>query len=122
MDLKEYFNIAPKELEIDGCDYDYQLLKVYAFNAYFNADEMKIDDVNNGCTYRRNANEGIDGVYINETLEENTIECVYSYYVGDTIFNRNKIFNIIDKIKNEIRDVLAKHYFNNNKEADELLT
>ena len=121
MDLKEYFNIAPKELEIDGCEKDYQLLKVYAFNAYYSADEVRIEDINSGCTYRRDNKEGIDGVYINETLEDNTIECVYSYYVGDTIFSINNVLNKINVIKNEIKDVNDKHFFGN-QAADNLLS
>ena len=120
MDLSKYFLSAPAELELLGRDKDLQLLKVFAYNAYFNADPIKTDEVNNGCTYRRDKYAGIDGVYINETLEENTIECVYSYYVGEGIFVINEIYNILSKISAEIDDVKKRHFVNN-KEADTLL-
>ena len=69
MDLSEYFLSAPTDLQLQGIVKEAQLLKVYAFNAYFNADSLCTVDVNNGFTYRRDAYAGIDGVYINETLE-----------------------------------------------------
>ena len=120
MDLSGYFLLAPTDLQILGRDKDYQLLKVYAFNAYFNADPLCTEDVNNGFTYRRDKYEGIDGVYINETLEDNTIECLYSYYIGDGVFSLTKVFNILSKISAEIDDVRLKHFIGN-KEADDLL-
>ena len=51
---------APTELELLGRDKDLQLLKVFAYNAYFNADPIKTDEVNDGCTYRRDKFAGID--------------------------------------------------------------
>ena len=86
MDLSKYFLSAPTDLQLLGRDKDVQLLKIYAFNAYFNADPLCTEDVNNGFTYTRDKHAGIDGVYINETLEENTIECLHSYFVGDGPF------------------------------------
>ena len=73
MDLSKYLNNAPTDLNVAGCEPEYQLLKVYAFNAYFNADTLECGTVNDGCTYRRDNYAGIDGVYINETLDENTM-------------------------------------------------
>lgn len=120
MDLLKYLNNAPADLNVVGCEPEYQLLKVYAFNAYFNADSLKCGDVNDGCTYRRDKYAGIDGVYINETLDENTIECLHSYYVGNSPFILNDVLNILTKIAAEIDDV-AKKGFYGNKEAEELL-
>ena len=120
MDLSKYFLSAPSDLHILGREKEVQLLKVYAFNAYFNADPLYTDNVNNGCTYRRDESGGIDGVFINETLEENTIECLNSYWVGDETFDINKVFNSLNKIASEIDDV-RKGRFVKNKEADDLL-
>jgi len=120
MDLQNYFLSAPSDLNLLGRENELQLLKVYAFNAYFNADPLYTDSVNNGCTYRRDSHAGIDGVFINETLEENTIECLHSYYVGNGVFVLNDIFNILSKISAELDDV-RKGRFVNNKEADDLL-
>lgn len=120
MDLSKYLNNAPEDLKILGCEPEYQMLKVYAYNAYFNADPVSCEDVNEGCTYRRDKNAGIDGVFINETLEENAIECLHSYYVGNSPFVLTEVFNILSSISAEISDVSKKRFFGN-KEAEDLL-
>lgn len=120
MDLSNYFLSTPIDLHLLGTEKEYQLLKVYAFNAYFNADPLYTDDVNNGCTYRRDDKAGIDGVFINETLEENTIECLHSYYVGEEPFSLNEIFNYLNRISAELDDIKKGKYINN-KQADDLL-
>ena len=120
MDLSEYFLSSPTDLQILGKEKDLQLLKVYAFNAYFNADPIRTEDVDNGCTYRRDAHAGIDGVYINETLEENTVECIHSYYVGNGPFVLTEVFNWLSKISAEIDEIRKGHFFGN-KEAGDLL-
>ena len=121
MDLSQYFLTAPTELDLVGKENDLQLLKVFAFNAYFNADPISTDDLNNGCTYTRGSHAGIDGVYINESLEENTVECVYSYYVGEKAFVLTDIYNMLSKISAEIDDVRKGHFLGN-KPADDLLS
>ena len=120
MDLSNYFLAAPSDLHLLGREKELQLLKVYAYNAYFNADPLYTDNVNNGCTYRRDSHGGIDGVFINETLEENTIECLHSYFVGEGPFVLNEVFNYLNRISAELDDV-RKGRFVNNKEADDLL-
>lgn len=121
MDLDAYFKDAPAELEIAGTEPDYKLLKVYAFNAYFNADITYTDEVNDGCTYRRDKYQGIDAVYINESLEENTIECLHAYHAENNIFNIGEIFEILSKITHELDDVRKGYFVNHNEEADNLL-
>ena len=120
MDLSNYFLLASYDLFLFGLEKEVQLLKVYAYNAYFNADPLYTDKVDNGCTYRRDSKGGIDGVFINETLEENTIECLHSYYVGEGPFVLNEIFNALNVISAELDDVRRGHFVNN-KEADDLL-
>ena len=120
MDLSKYLNNAREDLKLSACEPEYQMLKVYAFNAYFNADPVRTEDVNEGCTYRRDKHAGIDGVFINETLEENTIECLHSYFVGSAPFVLTEVFNTLSKISAEIDDVAKKHFFGN-KEAEDLL-
>ncbi|MFA7082400.1 MAG: AIPR family protein [Bacteroidales bacterium] len=120
MDLSKYLNNAPEDLKLLDCEPEYQMLKVYAYNAYFNADPVRCEDVNEGCTYRRDKNAGIDGVFINETLEENTIECLHSYFVGNSPFVLTDIFNVLSRISAELGDV-SKNRFFGNKEAEDLL-
>lgn len=120
MDFTKYFLSAPTDLQLLGKEDELKFLLTYAYNAYFNADPVLTDEVHNGCTYRRDSKGGIDGVYINESLEENTIECVHSYFVGNNPFVLTEVFNILGKIAAEIDDV-RKGHFVNNKEADDLL-
>ena len=120
MDFTKYFLSAPTDLQLLGKEDELKFLLTYAYNAYFNADLVLTDEVHNGCTYRRDSKGGIDGVYINESLEENTIECVHSYFVGNNPFVLTEVFNILGKIAAEIDDV-RKGHFVNNKEADDLL-
>lgn len=120
MDLSNFLLNAPEELNLSGSTFELQLLKVYSFNAYFNADPVRVDDVNQGCTFRRDKYAGIDGVYINESLEENTIECVHSYYLGDSPLVLTEIYNTLSRISGEIDDVV-KNKFCGNNEADDLL-
>ena len=120
MDFTKYFLSAPTDLQLLGLEDELKFLKIYAFNAYFNADPVLTDEVHNGCSYRRDAKGGIDGVYINETLEENTIECLHSYFVGNNPFVLTEVYNVLSKISAEIDDV-RKGHFVNNKEADDLL-
>lgn len=120
MDLSEYFLSAPNDLNLQDREPAYQLLKVYAFNAYFNADSLCTDDVNNGTTYRRDSYFGIDGIFINHALEEDTIECLGSYYVGNGPFVLGEVFNALSKISAEIESVSKKTFYGN-KEAEELL-
>lgn len=120
MDFTKYFLSSPTDLQLSGLEDELKFLKVYAFNAYFNADPVLTDEVHNGCSYRRDSRGGLDGVYINETLEENTIECLHSYFVGNNPFVLTEVYNILSKISAEIDDV-RKGHFVNNKEADDLL-
>lgn len=120
MDLSKYFLDAPAELDIQSKNSDLQLLKVFAYNAYFDADPLNTDDVNNGCTYRRDNKGGIDGVYLNQTLEDTAIECVISYFVGSSSFSLTNIYRTIDKVRAEIENV-SKKVFTDNPEADNLL-
>ena len=120
MDFTKYFLSMPSELMVSGEEKGKLLLKLYAFNAYFGGDIIRTDEVINGCTYRRDKYEGIDGVYINEELEEDTIECVHSIYVGYEPFPLTDIYNELRIIAEEI-DCVRKQQFIRNKEADELL-
>lgn len=120
MDFTQYFLSAPTDLQLLGREDELKFLKLYAFNAYFNADPVLTDEVHDGCTYRRDSKAGIDGVYLNESLEEDTVECLYSYFLGNNPFVINEVYNVLSKIAAEIDDV-RKGHFVNNKAADDIL-
>ena len=121
MDFTKYFDELPKELNALSCIEEIKLLKLYAYNAYFSADIMKSEECNEGCTFRRKNNFGIDGVYLNDSLEDTTIELLYSYWVDDGSFNINQVMEAIARIANDLKDI-SKHVFTTgNKEAEDLI-
>ena len=120
MDLTNYFNDAPSELELAGREPKLQLLKVYAYNAYFDADITHTEDVNNGCTIQLNGKSCIDGVYLNEKVDETSVDCVFSYFVGNGPFILTDVLNAISRISSELGDV-KKGIFAGNKQADDLI-
>ena len=105
MDFKKYFLDAPEDLNIVNGTEEFKLLKLYAYNAYFNADPTYTEKVNDGCFFTRNKDSGIDGVYINESLDEDTVECLRIYYVGESVFSLSEVLNIVDKIGASVADV-----------------
>lgn len=121
MELVKYFNDFAGDLNLLGQEPECKLVKIYAYNAYFNADSLKTEDVNNGCTFRRQNNQiEIDGVFVNETLEENTIECLFGYYVGNNPFDLKYVLNALDHLSASIDEVRLRH-FGKHKEAEDLL-
>lgn len=120
MDLSNYFDLAPTDLDLSGREGKVKLLKVFAFNAYFDADVLCTDDVNNGTTISLNTQSYIDGVFINTKLEENTIECVYSYYLGISPFSLSEVYQALSSISAQIDDVRNGRFFGN-QSANNLL-
>lgn len=120
MEITKYFSNAPEDLNLKNAVDELSLLKVYAFNSYFNADTSYTGDVNDGCTYRRDKDAGIDGVYINQNLGDDAIECLHSYYLGNNPFALKTVFNWIDKICAELTDINGGKFLGN-QEAGNLL-
>lgn len=122
MNLDELAYVLPAEFKTHGAVDDYRLLILYAYNAYFNADNLNTEEVINGITYDRSSKYSIDGVFINETLEENTIEILYSYYVGNQTFNLTHVFNVLNYVSTIVEDVVKRKFFNNNAKAEALIS
>ena len=120
MDFSKYFEDFNAELNLFGAPEECKLAKIYAYNSYYNADPLRTDDVNNGCTFRRKQPIEIDGIYINESLEDNVIDCLFVYYVGKQMFDLKYVLNALDHISTIIDNVRLKH-FGTHKEAEDLL-
>ncbi len=87
MDIKKYVSKLPEDLECLNKSEEYQLLVLYVYNEYFDASEQETDSVLEGLFYSRERKFNIDGVFVNQKLEENEIECLYSYHVGSSILS-----------------------------------
>ena len=120
MDFTKYFNDFAADLNLLGKEEAEKLIRIYAYNAYFNADILKTEDVNNGITYSRNSQYDVDGVFINESLDENTIECLYTLYVGQGPFDMQNALRALDHISAFIDEVRLRH-FGKQKAAEDLL-
>ena len=121
MNFSDYFSKLPTEL-ISGGDVDeLKLLKLFAFNAYFNADNLRTEDVTNGCSFSRKEKWNIDGVFMNESLDEDTIDVLHSYCVGEGSFSLGDIFGIIDHMVAQVDDI-RRRQFGKNEIAEKLLS
>ena len=121
MDIKKYICDLPSDLNVAGHEPELQLLKLYAFNSYYNADELHTEEVNDRCTYFRKNGFGIDGVFLNDTLEDNTIELIFSYYVGDSKFAIGTAANALICMQNILDDVSKGIFTSGNRQAENLL-
>lgn len=111
MDFSKYLNESPIELGLQNLEPELKILKLYAFNSYFAADPICIEEVEEGCFYQRNKYEGIDGLYVNDSLEENTIECLISYYVGNSSFSISEIITKIIKVVSYLEEASKGKFF-----------
>lgn len=120
MNINDYISKVPCEL-ISGNEVpELRMLKLYAFNQYFNADLIRAQDLLNSTSYSRKNKFGIDGVYLNESLEEDTIECVYSYYVENDVFSQVDVLKAINFIQGQIDEVRQGHFTTDDK-SDSIL-
>ena len=120
MNADKLFDNLPDELFSGDEVFELKFLKAYVYNAYFNADSVRTNDVLDGITYSRKNKFGIDGVFINESLEEDTIECVYSYCPNDVDFEKADVLRALDYISSQI-DQVRQRKFTTNDKADSLL-
>lgn len=121
MELSKFVKDLPLDLNVLDHDPELQLLKLYAYNAYYGADEIHTEDVNDRCTYLRKNGQGIDGIFLNETQEENTIELLFSYFVGEGKFAIATAMNALSYLSVILEDVNNGLYVSGNKTAENLL-
>lgn len=122
MNFNKYFDQLPKDLAVETVISEIKFLKLFAFNAYFAADNLRTEDCNEGCTYKRKNGFGIDGVFLNESMEETTIELVYSYWVEENDFNINHAMEAISRIHTDLVNINKRSFVSGNKEAEDLIT
>ena len=111
MDLAKYYENLPSDLKIIGKTDEYKLLILYSFYAYYGGDEQRIDELLDSVFYSRQLTYNIDGVFINSNLEEDTLELVYSYSVGNQTFSLNKVNQVVNSIYGLLSDSLSRNSF-----------
>lgn len=105
MDLNAY----PHDLDVLGLSNKgdaYKLIGLYAYNYFFDADEDKSDEVLDGIV-TDHSKTPIDGIYVNDKLEEDTLEIDLTYFpdstsgfkVDDVIKLIHETVTIIENIK-----------------------
>lgn len=111
MMLDKYIDKLPAELDVVGKEFGAKLLKLYAFYAYYDGDDVNVQSLNDSCFYSRTKKINIDGVFINKTLEEDALECVYVMPIMNGNFSLSEAKEAISDIKTLIYDALiAKSY------------
>ena len=112
MDIKTLLKYAPADMELVGKVPELQMLKIFSFHYYFNGEENELTNLEDSIFYSRNDPFNIDGVFINSKLDEDTIECVYSYYVGNSKFDPLKVKKASSYITSTIKNILNNYFVN----------
>lgn len=111
MDLAKYYQNLSSDLNIIGKTDEYKLLILYSFYAYYGGDEQRVDELLDSIFYSRELIYNIDGVFINSNLEEDTLELVYSYSIGNQTFSLNKVNQVVNSIYGLLSDSLSRNSF-----------
>lgn len=112
MDLNAY----PHDLDVLGLSNKgdaYKLIGLYAYNYFFDADEDKSDEALDGIVTDHSKNL-IDGIYVNDKLEENTLEIDLTYFPDSTSgFKVSDVVKLIHNAESILEDVKVRNSFTN---------
>ena len=64
-----------------------QLMYLYAYYHYFNADSSKIDDIITGDVYSWDSSDKVFGVYIDEESDNGDVDALIAIYTEDNTFD-----------------------------------
>lgn len=117
MDLVKYYGNLPSDLKIIDKTDEYKLLILYSFYSYFGGDEQRVEDLLDSIFYSRELTYNIDGVFINSNLEEDTLEIVYSYSIGNETFSLNKVNLVANSINALLSDSLRRNSYSDCSES-----
>lgn len=120
MDINAYQKEL-KELDLGDKGDRYKLVGLFAYNEFFNADPEYVTDVKEGIV--ASSNYPISGIYLNNELEEDTLEIDIAYFpdsasgfrVEDVLKEISETLHILDNIRNFNR------YDSGNDKAENLL-
>ncbi len=95
-----------------GSNDDKTLLFLYAYYHYFNADDSKLHNIVDGCTFDRGQNN-IDGIYIDENSDVFTIDFIHSrYYEDETIFFKEyeRVLSILKVLTHKLMELRVRQF------------
>lgn len=111
MEFDKYLSKLPLELGIIGKEFGLQFLKLYAYYAYFDGDNINTELLNDSCFYSRERKYNIDGVFINKSLEDDAIECVFSMPIKSGNFNLTESKEAVEYIYASLYDAIKNKSF-----------
>ena len=98
----------------------YKLVGLYAYNAFYDADQDYLIEVNDGIVVQ--PNYPISGIYLNQKNEEDTVDVEIAYCVElPAKFNMKDVLPLIGQAANIIGNVKDKKYISGNETAENIL-
>lgn len=103
MDINEY-SADLSVLGLSSKADQYKLTGLYAYNVFYDADEEYTEEVNDGLTI--GTQSPIAGIYINEKLDEDTVEILIPYFPSSGRgLNKDDICILLGKTVNTLREI-----------------
>ena len=98
----------------------YKLVGLYAYNAFYDADQDYVTEVNDGIVVQ--PNYPISGIYLNQKNEEDTVDIEIAYCVESSAkFNMKDVLPLIGNAAYIIGNVKDKKYISGNETAESIL-
>lgn len=98
----------------------YKLVGLYAYNAFYDADQDYAPEVRDGIVVQ--PNYPISGIYLNQKNEEDTVDVEIAYCVDSpSKFEMRDVLPLIGNAANIIGNVKGKRYISGNERAESIL-
>lgn len=118
MDLQKIYSNLPESIKKDGCANELKLLTIFSYYFYNEGNEETATDILNGITFNRANSNLIDGVFLNDNLDEDAVELVSTIYVDkNNSIEISEITNAIFRIGGIIKDYKEHNLSNIDKQA-----
>lgn len=122
MDLQKIYSNLPESIKKDGCTNELKLLTIFSYYFYNEGNEETATDILSGITFNRANSNLIDGVFLNDNLDEDAIELVSTIYVDkNNSIEISEITNAIFKIGGIIKDYEKHNLSNIDKKAKDII-
>ncbi len=98
----------------------YKLVGLYAYNAFYDANQDYVTEVNDGIVVQ--PNYPISGIYLNQKNEEDTVDIEIAYCLESSAkFNMKDVLPLIGNAAYIIGNVKDKKYISGNEAAENIL-
>lgn len=114
------FSDQLKELGYANSGDRYKLIGLYAYNAFYDADDNRITDVQDGVVI--SPNHPISGIYRNDKTEDDTVDVEIAYCLpSPSEFKIKEVTSSIAAVANIISNVKTRIFNSGNKQAEDKL-